>query len=59
MWEGRRLHTFELTAELLGTVGLPAEKMVTHIYPLKQYKDALRTAANRGRSGAMKVVLKP
>jgi len=59
VWEGRERHTFEITQDLLRTGGLPADRMVTHIFPLTQYRDALRTAANRGRSGAMKVVLKP
>jgi len=58
-WEGRERHTFEVTRELILEKGIPSEKIVTHIFPLSQYRDALRTAANRGRSGAMKVVLKP
>jgi len=32
---------------------------VTHIFPLEQYREALKAASNRRRSGAMKVVLKP
>jgi threonine dehydrogenase-like Zn-dependent dehydrogenase len=33
--------------------------MVTHAYPLDQYRDALRAAANHRKSGAVKVVLQP
>lgn len=58
MWEGHQRHTFEVVMELLRK-GFPVEKMVTHIFPLTQFRDALRAAANRRRSGAMKVVLKP
>jgi threonine dehydrogenase-like Zn-dependent dehydrogenase len=58
VWEGEALHTFDLTMELLAG-GFPVEKYVTHIFPLVQFRDALRAAANRRRSGAMKVVLKP
>jgi L-iditol 2-dehydrogenase len=59
LWEGKERHTFEVTRDLLLEKGIPADRMVTHIFPLSQYRDALRTAANRGRSGAMKVVLNP
>ena len=58
-WDGRDLHTFEITRELLLRKPLPIDKMVTHIFPLEQYREALKAAANRRRSGAMKVALKP
>ena len=35
------------------------EKMVTHAFPLGQYRDGLKAAINRGRSGAVKVIFKP
>jgi len=59
LWEGKERHTFEVTRDLLLEKGIPADRLVTHIFPLSQYRDALRTAGNRGRSGAMKVVLDP
>jgi len=58
-WDGRELHTFEITRELLLRKPLPIDRMVTHIFPLDQYREALKAASNRRRSGAMKVVLKP
>lgn len=58
-WDGRELHTFEITRELLLRKPLPIDRMVTHIFPLEQYREALKVASNRRRSGAMKVVLKP
>jgi threonine dehydrogenase-like Zn-dependent dehydrogenase len=58
-WEGRDLHTFEITQELLARTPVPIDRMVTHIFPLEQYRDALKAAGNRRRSGAMKVVLQP
>jgi threonine dehydrogenase-like Zn-dependent dehydrogenase len=33
--------------------------MVTHRYPLTGYQEALRAAARRSESGAMKVLLTP
>ncbi|TVR66590.1 MAG: alcohol dehydrogenase [Gemmatimonadales bacterium] len=58
-WRGRELHTFEVTLEGLRDSGIPAEKLVTHTFPLSRYRDALSAAANRARSGAIKVVLEP
>jgi len=58
-WDGKELHTFEITRELLLRKPLPIDQMVTHIFPLEQYKEALKAATNRRRSGAMKVALKP
>ena len=58
-WDGKELHTFQITRELLLRKPLPIDRMVTHIFPLEQYEDALRAASNRRRSGAMKVILKP
>lgn len=58
-WEGKKRHTFEVTIELLEGNPLPVETLVTHIFPLSQFRDALRAASNRRRSGAMKVVLEP
>jgi len=58
-WEGHSRHTMEITLELLQRSPLPVERMVTHLFPLVEFRDALRAAANRRISGAMKVVLKP
>jgi threonine dehydrogenase-like Zn-dependent dehydrogenase len=58
-WEGQELHTFDVTQQLLVRAPIPVDRMVTHIFPLEQYRDALKAASNRRRSGAMKVVLQP
>lgn len=58
-WRGERRHTFEVTHEMLLETGVPVERMVTHVYPLAQYRDALSTAANRRRTGSIKVLLDP
>jgi threonine dehydrogenase-like Zn-dependent dehydrogenase len=58
-WDGREFHTFEITRELFLRKPLPIDQIVTHIFPLDQYKEALKAAMNRGRSGAMKVALQP
>jgi len=58
-WRGEPRHTFEVTQDLLLETGAPVERMVTHVYPLAQYRDALSTAANRRRTGSIKVLLDP
>lgn len=58
-WRGERRHTFEVAHDLLLETGAPVQNMVTHAYPLDQYRDALRAAANHRKSGAVKVVLQP
>ena len=58
-WRGERRHTFEIAQDLLLETGAPVQNMVTHVYPLDQYRYALRAAANHRKSGAVKVVLQP
>lgn len=58
-WDGRDIHTFEVTRELLLRRPLPIDQIVTHVFPLDQYRDALTAAGNRRKSGAMKVVFQP
>jgi len=58
-WEGAHAHTFQITHDLLLQGGAPVSDMVTHVYPLGQYRNALATAANRHRTGSIKVLLDP
>lgn len=58
-WRGGHAHTFQITHDLLVETGAPVREMVTHVYPLGQIRDALSAAANRRRSGSIKVLLDP
>ena len=58
-WRDGHAHTFQITHDLLVETGAPVSDMVTHVFPLRQYKSALSTAANRRRSGSIKVLLDP
>ena len=58
-WRGDRVHTFQITHDMLLETGAPVDRMVTHDYPLAQYEEALSAAANRRRTGSIKVVLDP
>ncbi len=59
MWRGKERHTLEVTLELLGSRLGAADRMLTHIFPLEQCREALKAAADRRRSGVMKVALRP
>jgi L-iditol 2-dehydrogenase len=58
-WEGERRHSFEITHDLLRHQGTAVGRLVTHRFPLAQYREAFEVAANHRKSGAMKVVLQP
>jgi threonine dehydrogenase-like Zn-dependent dehydrogenase len=58
-WRGGRAHTFEITHDLLVETGAPVERMVTHAFALDDYREALSAAANRRKSGSIKVLLGP
>lgn len=59
VWRGGHHHTMEITQELMIETGAPLERLVTHVFPLAQFRDALSAAANHGRSEAIRVVLTP
>ena len=58
-WEGESLHTFEVVFRLLAGSGARIADLVTHTYPLTQYRTALSTARHHRKSGAIKVLLTP
>ena len=58
-WRGGHSHTMAIAHELMEETGTPLEKMVTHVFPLRQFRTALGAAANHRASGAVKVLLEP
>jgi threonine dehydrogenase-like Zn-dependent dehydrogenase len=58
-WQGRTMHTFELTHEFMRSSDAPLSEIVTHKIPLVEYRRGLSAAADHRRSGAIKVVLTP
>ncbi|MDP2957135.1 MAG: alcohol dehydrogenase catalytic domain-containing protein [Longimicrobiales bacterium] len=58
-WRGGHAHTFQITHDLLLETKAPVSQMVTHVYPLGQVQNALSAAANRRKSGSIKVLLDP
>lgn len=58
-WRGERRHSFEVTHELLRDHGKEVGRLVTHRFPLSEYREAFEVASNHRRHGAMKVILQP
>jgi L-iditol 2-dehydrogenase len=58
-FRGAERHTFEITHDLLLETRTPVQEMVTHVFPLGQFRDALATAFQRKRTGSVKVALDP
>jgi len=55
-WNGLKQSTYDLTADLLLKKKLLAEGLITHRFPLMDWRTAVRTARDK-RSGAIKVIV--
>ena len=55
-WNGVRQSTYDLTIDLLLKKKLLIDGLITHRFPLEQWRTAVGTAKNKS-SGAIKVVL--
>ncbi len=58
-FRGEEVHTFDITMQALRESEAPVGDLVTHVFPLRQYRTAVAAAANHGRSKAIKVALTP
>jgi L-iditol 2-dehydrogenase len=56
-WQGKRVRTFALALELLQQGAASLKGLVTHRFPLTQWRQAIQTALQAGRHRAIKVVL--
>jgi threonine dehydrogenase-like Zn-dependent dehydrogenase len=50
---GRRRHTYEIVHELMAEGRFPSGKLLTHTFPLEDYKTALDVLAHKGRHAAV------
>jgi threonine dehydrogenase-like Zn-dependent dehydrogenase len=55
-WNGQRMHSFELVIQWMRGGLFTTDGLITHRFPLKEYKKAVATASDK-RTGAIKVVL--
>ncbi len=58
-FRGESMHTFDATLRAMRETTAPLDEMVTHVYPLAEYRTALSAAGDRRRSGSIKVLLDP
>jgi threonine dehydrogenase-like Zn-dependent dehydrogenase len=55
-WNGQRKHTYEWVVDLFRKDKLPVERLVTHRFPFRDYKEAIRVATSKGDEKAIKVI---
>ena len=55
-WRGQRVHGYDLVIRWIRDGALPTDGLITHRFPLSQYKRAVATATDK-RTGAIKVLL--
>ena len=52
-WKGGHRHTYEIVHDLMAEGFFPADRLLTHIFPLEDYRTALRILTHKGRHGAV------
>ena len=57
-FQGRQVRTIKMAVEILASGTYPAAGLVTHIYPLADYRQAFRTAMDKGRTQSLKVAIR-
>jgi threonine dehydrogenase-like Zn-dependent dehydrogenase len=55
--EGRRMHGIEHYLRLVEAGRVDVSRMLTHTFPLEQWRDAFLAIANQGETGAVKVAI--
>jgi threonine dehydrogenase-like Zn-dependent dehydrogenase len=56
LFRGRRVRTYELAVELLARGDYPVQGLVSHFFPLREYRRAFQTAYDKPLYRSMKVV---
>ncbi len=57
--DGGRMHTYDWVLELIRGGKLKVDGLLTHVYPLAEYRQALTALQRRGSSDVMKVAFRP
>jgi threonine dehydrogenase-like Zn-dependent dehydrogenase len=54
---GQRVRTYEMAVDLLARGDYPSQGLLSHTFPLKEYRQAFRVAFNKRRYESVKVAL--
>jgi len=52
-WRGERRHTYRVVQTLMAEGVFPADRLLTHVFPLEDYRTALEVLTHKGRHGAV------
>jgi threonine dehydrogenase-like Zn-dependent dehydrogenase len=52
-WRGRRVHTYQAVHDLMAEGRFPADRLLTHIFPLEDYRTALDVLTHKSRHAAV------
>jgi threonine dehydrogenase-like Zn-dependent dehydrogenase len=56
-FQGRKVRTYELAVELLARGDYPRAGLLSHIFPLREYRQAFQVAFNKRRFESVKVAI--
>jgi threonine dehydrogenase-like Zn-dependent dehydrogenase len=56
-FQGREVRTYQLAVDLLSRGDYPTQGLVTHVFPLKDYRQAFQTAFDKRHHRSMKVAV--
>ena len=57
-FQGRQVRTYKLAVDFLASGTYPVDGLLTHIYPLPEYRQAFQTAMDKASTQSMKVAIK-
>jgi len=52
-WRGRQRHTYQVVHDLMAEGVFPADKLLTHVFPLEDYRTAFDVLTDKGRHAAV------
>jgi len=52
-WRGRQRHTYQVVHDLMAEGAFPADKLLTHVFPLEDYRTAFDVLTDKGRHAAV------
>lgn len=58
-YKGKKMRTLQIAIDLLAQQKVDLAPLVTHVFPLDQYKDALKLSTRKGTENTMKILLQP